>query len=190
MVFRAGEVCDSFHMVAAGQVKLFVGSPQGHEKVIEIFSAGQSFAEAIMFLDKPYIFNAQALTDAVMVEVTKDGVYTEIARDPKFAMHMLGGVSRRLSTLIQDVEAYTLKNGKQRLIEFLLGHLQPATGSDAQAAVVTLPANKTTVASRLSLTPEYFSRVLHDLEDQGLISIDRRIICIRDLRALKQNAEN
>jgi len=189
-VFRAGDACASLHMVVSGQVKLFVGSPQGHEKVIEIFSAGQSFAEAIMFLDKPYIFNAQALNTAVLLQVSKQGVFAEIARDPKFAMHMLGGVSRRLQALIQDVEGYALKSGKQRLITFLLRELDPSIDPLPRSVVVTLPASKTTIASRLSPTPEYFSRVLHDLEDQRLIKIDKRAIHIPDLQALRAQASD
>jgi len=44
--------------------------------------------------------------------------------------------------------------------------------------------SKATIASRLSLTPEYFSRVLHELEAAGLIEVDRRDIRIRDASAL------
>lgn len=187
-LFRAGDPCQALHMVAEGRVKLFVASPNGHEKVIEIFGPGQSFAEAIMFLDKPYIFNAQALGDVVLVEVGKQGVRAEIARDPKFAMHLLGGVSRRLQTLIQDVEGYTLKSGKQRLIEFLLRELAATAQGEPTAAVIHLPASKSTIASRLSLTPEYFSRVLHDLQDQRLIKIDKRAIHVPDLQALRAQA--
>ena len=42
------------------------------------------------------------------------------------------------------------------------------------------PVSKATIASRLSLTPEYFSRVLHELESEGLIAIDKREIQIPD----------
>jgi CRP-like cAMP-binding protein len=38
--------------------------------------------------------------------------------------------------------------------------------------------SKATIASRLSITPEYFSRVLHELEQAGLIRIDKRDIHI------------
>lgn len=190
LVFRVGDPCESLHMVVSGQVKLFMTSPLGHEKVIEIFSAGQSFAEAIMFLDKPYIFNAQALNEVVLLEVSKQGVFTEIARDPKFAMHMLGGVSRRLQTLIQDVEGYALKNGLQRLIVFLLRDVDLTSPSCTRSLVVTLPASKGTVASRLSLTPEYFSRVLHDLVDKQLIELDGRDIRIPDVHKLVDFGSN
>ena len=45
---------------------------------------------------------------------------------------------------------------------------------------MSLPASKATIASRLSLTPEYFSKVLHELESAGLIRIDKRDIHIVD----------
>jgi CRP/FNR family transcriptional regulator, dissimilatory nitrate respiration regulator len=38
----------------------------------------------------------------------------------------------------------------------------------------------------LSLTPEYFSRVLHELEADGLIEIQRREIRILDAQRLAQ----
>jgi CRP/FNR family transcriptional regulator, dissimilatory nitrate respiration regulator len=40
--------------------------------------------------------------------------------------------------------------------------------------------SKAAIASRLSMTPEYFSRVLHELEAKGLIEMDKREIRIPD----------
>lgn len=184
MVFRVGDACDAFHIVVAGQVKLFLVSLAGQEKVVEIISPGQSFAEALVFLDKPCILSAQALTDTVLVNVSKRGVFSEIAQDPHFALHMLAGISRRLHGLIQDVEGYALQNGLQRLIGYLLRDVETATVDCQTTVTVALPASKATIASRLSLTPEYFSRVLHELEAKELIHIDRREIRIPDVHKL------
>ncbi|MDD2808489.1 Crp/Fnr family transcriptional regulator [Rhodoferax sp.] len=184
MVFMVGHACDAFHIVVSGQVKLFVVSPSGHEKVIELISPGQSFAEALVFLNRPYILSAQALVETTLVNVSKQGVYSAIAQDPQFAMHMLAGISRRLHGLVQDVEGYALQNGLQRLIGYLLRDVDANHLPDQSTLTVALPANKSTIASRLSLTPEYFSRVLHDLEHKQLIHVDRREIRILDVKKL------
>lgn len=184
MIFSVGEACEAFHIVVTGQVKLFVVSPTGQEKVIELISPGQSFAEALVFLNKPYILSAQALADTLLVNVSKRGVVSEIEQDPHFALHMLAGISRRLHGLIQDVEAYALCNGMQRLIGYLLRDIEIDPASGKNTVTVSLPASKATIASRLSLTPEYFSRVLHELEAQQLIAIDRRDIRILDVQKL------
>ncbi|HRA64227.1 MAG TPA: Crp/Fnr family transcriptional regulator, partial [Burkholderiaceae bacterium] len=184
LVFRVGEPCNEFHVVVTGQVKLFVLSPSGQEKVVELISDGQSFAEAIMFTDRPYFLSAQALTDSLMLTVSKRAVIDEIARDHRFALRMLGGMSRRLHGLVHDVETYALHSGLQRVIGYLLRDHDIGECEPGDVRTVSLPVSKATIASRLSLTPEYFSRVLHELESRGLIEIDRRDIRIPDSRKL------
>ena len=187
MVFRVGEPCNAFHVAVTGQVKLFGLSPAGAEKVIEIIGPGQSFAEALMFTGRPYIVNAQALTDAMVLSIGKATVVAEIEQDPRFAMRMLAGISRRLHGLVHDVQSYALHSGQQRVIGYLLRD-QPADGgtggTGGDPVTVSLPVSKATIASRLSLTPEYFSRVLHELEAAGLVRIDKRDVHILDVQRL------
>lgn len=178
MVFHAGQPCEAFHVVVIGQVKLFVLSPAGQEKVIDVVGADKSFAEALMFLGQVSMINAQALADTLLLTVQRQTVMDEVERDPRFALRMLAGMSRRLHSLVNDVQANALQSGIQRIIGYLLRELQERGEGDAQGGVVSLAVSKATIASRLSLTPEYFSRVLRELEDAKLIEVDRRDIRI------------
>lgn len=187
MVFRVGTPCEEFHVTVLGQVKLFGLSPAGQEKVIELVGPGQSFAEALMFTGRPYIVNAQALTDTLLLTVKKHAVLAEIDHDSRFALRMLAGISRRLHGLVHDVQAYALHSGAQRVIGYLLRDQAAEDCVSGEVFTVSLPVSKATIASRLSLTPEYFSRVLHDLEDAGLIEIDKRDIRILDARRLAEH---
>lgn len=184
MVFRAGDICEAFHYVVSGQVRLYVASPTGVEKVIELVGPGHSFAEAMMFLSKPYMLNAQTLSDTLIMTVNKQTVFNEIERDPRFSMHMLSGISHWLHRLLLDVEGYSLHSGMQRLIGYLLRDVDLGSDEDFGVVTVSFPVAKATIASRLSLTPEYFSRVLHQLESEGLIEIDKREVRILDVRRL------
>jgi CRP-like cAMP-binding protein len=51
-----------------------------------------------------------------------------------------------------------------------------------------LPAKKGVIASRLSLTQEHFSRILHNLSHRGLILISGREIAIPDPEGLRRAA--
>ena len=186
LVFRQGEPCDAFYMVVTGQIKLFITSPAGQEKVIELISPGNSFAEALMFLEKPFIVSAQALADSLLIRVGREAVIQEIERDPKFCTRMLAGMARRLHGLVTDVEGYSLHSGMQRLIGYLLRDIEDDKLNTKSVVTVSLPVSKATLASRLSLTPEYFSRVLHELEAEGLIEIDKRDVRILDVPRLSQ----
>ncbi len=184
-IFRAGDPCTEFHVVVLGQVKLFAISSTGVEKVIELCGPGCSFAEAVMFMDIPYVVSAQTLTDALLLAIDKTTVLQEIQNSPTFALRMLAGLSRRLHGLIKDVEGYALHSGVQRVIGYLLGdHRSGEAASTSGSFTVSLPVSKAAIASRLSLTPEYFSRVLNELETAGLIRVDKRDIHIVDAAEL------
>lgn len=180
-VFRAGEPCQEFHVTVSGQIKLYAISPAGQEKIIELVGPGNSFAEAFMFMERPYMISAQALTDTLLLSVSREAVLHEIQGGAQFCMRMLAGLSRRLHGLVNDVQAYSLHSGVERVIGYLLRDL-PEEGE--QPASVMLPVSKASIASRLSMTPEYFSKVLHELESKGLIEIDKREIRLLDVQRL------
>jgi CRP-like cAMP-binding protein len=139
----------------------------------------------LVFTDKPYIVNAQALTDALVVSVHKSAITAEIARDGRFALRMLAGISRRLHGLVRDVQAYALDSGVQRVIGYLLRELpDDEAAAPDRVRQLSLPVSKATIASRLSLTPEYFSRVLRELEAHGLIEVNKRDVRIPDVQRL------
>src|SRR5512140_1144490 len=115
----------------------------------------------------------------MLLHVSRDAVFTELDRDPLFARALLAGLSQRLHRLINDVESYSLETGSQRVIGYLLRLDEETT--DTGPHKVTLPVSKALVASRLNLTPEHFSRILHDLTVNGLIRVDARDIEITDI---------
>lgn len=59
---------------------------------------------------------------------------------------------------------------------------------EVNVAVVTLPTAKATVASRLGMTPETFSRALSALAEEGLLRSEGRHIHINDCDALTTQA--
>jgi CRP-like cAMP-binding protein len=184
ILFHKGDPCTGFHVVVYGQVKLAFTSPLGAEKVVDIVGQGQSFGEALMFMDKPYIVYAQALADSMLVHVAKQTLFDELDRDPKFARKMIAGLSSRLHALVRDVEGYSLASGAQRVIGYLLRE-EDGAATAGSSVTVTLGVSKGILASRLNLTPEHFSRVLHDLSVTGLISVDGRQVHIPDIEKLR-----
>ena len=181
-IVQCGDPCTGFHVVVYGQVKLAFTSPQGVEKVVEIVRPGQSFGEALMLLDKPYIVFAQALADCMLLHVAKNAVLDELGPTP-FARRMLAGLASRLHGLVRDVEAYTLRSGQDRVIGYLLAELPE--GAVSGPAEVQLTPGKSVLASRLNMTPEHFSRILHDLTAGGLIEVSGRSIRVPDVVRLR-----
>jgi len=182
-LFHKGDMPEGFHLVVYGQVKLAFISPQGADKVVEIIGPGMSFGEAVMFLESPHVVYAQTLADSLLLHVSKTVVFNELEHNAKFARKMLGGLSRRLHGIISDVEAYCMHSGAQRVIGYLLRDAEQDEGNGK--ADVMLPTNKGVIASRLNLTPQHFSRILHELTEAGLVSVEGRTIHIADVERLR-----
>jgi CRP-like cAMP-binding protein len=53
ILFHKGDMPTGFYLIVYGQVKLAFTSAQGGEKVVDIVGQGQTFGEAVMFMDKP-----------------------------------------------------------------------------------------------------------------------------------------
>lgn len=184
MVFQRGDPSYGFYAVVHGQLKLAFSSPQGVEKVVHLVGPGKTFGEAVMFMGMPYPVYAQALTDSLLLHISKTTVFEWIERDPVFCRKMLAGLSSRLHSLIGDVEAYSLRSCAQRVIGYLLQHDCDNPGS-CKDLHVNLPASKTVIASRLNISPETFSRVLHDLSAAGLINVKGKDVAILDMDKLR-----
>lgn len=179
-VFHRGEPCNGFHIMVYGQVKLVAVSPAGAEKVVRLLGPGESFGEALLFLDKPYILSAIALADSMLLTVDKAVLFSELASEPMLARKMIAGLSKRLHSFVSDVKSYSLHSGTQRVIGYLLQAREASGGGELR-----LEVSKNVIASRLNLTPEHFSRILNDLTSKGLIEVNGRNITFRDEEGIR-----
>lgn len=182
-VFRQGEPSTGFYAVVHGRVALSSRSTQGRERVHDIVGAGRSFAEAIMFLDRPYIVSAKALGDALVLHVAKSAVFSELERTPGFARRIIAGLSEKLHAAVRELDTYALGSAEQRFADWLLRAAGPA---ERGAVSVTLPAAKRAIASRLNLSAEHLSRILRHLVAEGLIEVRGRVLEIPDVARLRR----
>lgn len=184
ILFRKGDPCGGFHVIVYGQVKLAFGASDGSEKVVEILGPGQSFGEALMFLDEPYLVFAETLADSLLLHIGKAAIFQELEHSQVFARRLLGGLAQRLHRILSDLEGYSLKSGTQRVIGYLMRDSMRGSSSGRNLEV-TLPATKSVIASRLSITREHFSRILHELTEADLIKVSGRTIRILDVERLR-----
>jgi CRP/FNR family transcriptional regulator, dissimilatory nitrate respiration regulator len=113
VLFQRGDPCRGFHAVLYGQVKLSLHGTSGTEKIVQVTSAGQTFGEAVMFLDKPYVVQAQTLTDCKLLFIPREVVFAQIEADSGFARRLLAALSARLHGLVHDLEGYALQSGRE-----------------------------------------------------------------------------
>jgi CRP-like cAMP-binding protein len=183
-LFEQGDPAGRFYLVLKGQIKLYRLSPEGNEKVIEIVTPGSTFAEALMFLNRPhYPVGATAIGNVELISVDAADFVALLKETPLTCFVLLGDMSRRLRVLIGEIDKLSLHSATCRVASYLLGR------AEAEGAVVDLGVPKLVIASRLTVKPETFSRIIRDLSDHGVIRVQARQIEVLDLAALKEAAE-
>lgn len=180
-LFNRGDRAHGFYLLLEGQVKLGVISPQGDEKVIGLIQPGESFGEAVLFLERTFPIYAQATLDSKVLLITRDAIFDILNNDVTVVRRMLAGISARNRQLVNDIESISLQNSTQRLI----GYLLQISADSPNPERVQLPANKLTIASMLNLTPETLSRVMLRLNNAGLIEVNGKEIVITNVAGLR-----
>ena len=181
MLFRKGDPATGMYVVVYGEVKLIATTPARGPRLAGIVGPGRSFGEPVMFLERPTVVDAQAASDALLLHLPKEAVFAEIERNSKFARRMIAGLSQRIERLVRELDRQALGSGSERFIDYLLRHRSGQAGP----FVVTLPAAKAEIASQLNLTPEHFSRILHELAQAGLLQVQGRHITVPDPARLR-----
>lgn len=183
IVFREGDVCTGLHFVVSGQVKLSFHTDAGYEQVVRLVGDGGSFEEVALFLSERYAMTAETIADTTLLHVARDVLVAEVERNAEFGGRVIRELCHQLRQRTLDLHSYVLLTGTQRVVGYLLSRL-PDGGCGKPVAVV-LPVKKGIIASRLNLTHEHFSRILHELAAAALIEVDGRDVLIRDVGRLR-----
>lgn len=183
ILFHQDTAAERFYLIGSGQIKLSRISPSGQEKVIEVMYPGSTFAEAVMFMHKQaYPVTAQALVDSVLYGISNQTYRNILGQSADYCLRLLADLSMRLHHHVQEIDHLSQQNAMHRLIRYLLYQV-PAGAGPSVALTLSIP--KQILASKLSIKPESFSRLLAILSQEGIISVDKQDIMIHDVERLK-----
>lgn len=183
-LFNLGDPVTHFYYVASGQVQLSRSSRRGDEKVIALIGAREVFGEALMFhpRNRGYPVDARMVQDGELIAFEISTVRALLQGSPDTCFRVMASMSARLHELVVQIDEITLHDATYRLITFLLTQL-PARAEHARDIQLVVP--KLVIASRLSIQPETFSRILSRLRRDGLIDADGAHIVLKDVERLK-----
>jgi CRP-like cAMP-binding protein len=187
-LFHAGDEARRFFLVTDGKMKLSRLALNGNEKVIEVISSGFTFAEALMFADRPrYPVRASAIGDTLVMGFDNEAFKALLQESVDTCFRLMADMSLRLRHLIKEIDDLTLQTATGRVAGFLCG-AYTYKGQTRQAFDLDMP--KGVLASRLSVKPETFSRILNNFSNQGLVKVQGARIEILDVKGLRKQAES
>lgn len=178
-LFLQGETAAAFFIVLEGWVKIYRTTPDGLEVVLHVFTKGETFAEAAIFLGGRYPASGETVSPSRLLRVDGSTFRARIEERPALAMAMLASASYSLKFLVEQIEQIKVRSAPQRIADFMVRMTEVRKG----AAVIEFPFEKGLLANRLGMKPESFSRALGQLRVHG-VSVERETVRIADVARL------
>ncbi len=179
VLFEQGAPAEAFYVVLDGWVKLYRITSEGEEAVLAVFSRGETFAEAAMFIDGNYPVCAEVISSSRLLKISGQLLRNMIREQPELAFAMLASAYRHLKTLVEQIEYIKLLSAPRRVAQFLVQRCPRKEG----ACVIGLPYEKTLIANRLGMKPESLSRAIARLRCLG-VRVDGEHVVIPDVAKL------
>jgi CRP-like cAMP-binding protein len=175
-------------VVAAGLLKVVISSEQGDEIVLNTLGPGETLGEIALLDGSPRSAAVVAAEPTWALMLSRSTVLTLLARHPTVLdalLRSLGGLVRRLTEQTGDLVFLDLGG---RLAKLLI-RLAEAHSTAGPPAVVNLGLSQSDLASMVGATRPAVNRALQSMAARGLISMDGRVIVLRDVAALRRRAE-
>ena len=173
LLFNEGEPATGMFLVVEGLIKVFKLAPDGREKVLHVFPAGETLAEAALFGEGRYPATAQAVAAATVASFPRQPLLQLLRDRPELCFRMLAGMSVKLKYLSQRIEELTFQSASVRLSSYLLGEME-----SRKRPQIRLDLSKRELAAMLGMTPETLSRLLASLREAGAIDVRGRSLVV------------
>lgn len=177
VIFLEGDPGDCFYLVLSGEIRIFKLSSDGREKTLALIGAGDFFGEMALIEAKARSASAGTLTKARLAVLHRDHFNQLIFEHPEIALKMIVQLAERLRQANQQIESLAFQDVRERLIHFLL---QYATETEKGTCVVSRKVTHQEIANLIGSSRESVTRMLGQLQDEGYITFDGKMIVVFD----------
>lgn len=173
-IMDAGDRVDAVPLVISGSIRVYQIADSGREITLYRFGAGECCvlsADSILG-DRLFPARAQVLEDAEVVMIPAKRFNDWLARSPAWRDFVFGAMSQRLVSLMHTLDDVAFARLDRRIAALLARR----TERDSSSIRITHQE----IADELGSSREVVSRVLEDLQDQGVVRLSRGVIEILD----------
>jgi CRP/FNR family transcriptional regulator, cyclic AMP receptor protein len=185
-IYAKGSPGQSIMAVLRGIAKMSCVSPEGKEIVLNIMHPGDIFGEIALLDGGERSADAIAMTDCELLVLNRRDFLPVLERHADICMMLLRILCQRLRQTSEQVEDVLFRHLESRIAKALL-HLAQNTGRrDANGLSVDLHLSQRELGGIAGGSRESVNKILQIWHREGVISLSKGSIVIRDLAALKR----
>ncbi len=189
VIFHEGTPANGLYILCRGAVKIYQSDRFGRDHILHIATAGDILGELPADHNEPYSASAEALTDAQLCYLSREGISKFLQESPMTGVRLIEALSKAVNKAQKKVRALALKRAENRMAELLL-QLAQATGPTDGATRIRLDFTRRELAEMIGVSTETAIRLLASLKRRRAIAIERRDLLVTDPDKLAQLARH
>jgi len=186
LLFLEGDKCQAFYIVSAGRVRLYEASLNGKEQTLLIKHPRDFFDVAALIDNLPHPLSAVTMSDVRLYTTSKTEMLHLVRQYPAIAEKLMPYMSRMLRQLDALVGDLSFNGVAARLGRLILEHVNAEGVTTPNGIYLPWGLTHREIALLIGTAREVVSRLLHQLEDEGVIKSNRGQLIIKNLPRLQK----
>lgn len=190
-IYLPSDSAEAAMVLAEGRVKIGSLTSDGKQTILAFVEPGELFGELEALDGGPREEFAEAAERSTVVLLPADVLRGLLEQDPGLALSVTKLIGLRRRRIERRLKSLLFRSNRQRLVSLLLEladqYGQPS--SDPPGTRLGIKLSHQDMASVIGSTRETVTLMLGDLQNEGLVTIGRRKLVIRDLSHLERAAD-
>lgn len=190
VLYDAGAPCKGLFCVNSGTLLVERSAQGGEGRRVRLVEQGDILGWADFFRNTTYRHRAICQTTATVCTIPAQAVRGLLLHNPLLALKFLSLAAQDLERSERSDLEQTYFSARRRLA-LALASLKNnhGEGTDSGDIVITLPISRRDLADLIAVRPETLSRVIRELESDGVATFSGRTVQITDLDRLLDEIE-
>jgi len=173
IIFRQGDPSDAVFYIQSGKVKTTVVSEEGKEAVVALLGTGDFFGEGCLTGQPQRLATVSALTECVIVRISKTDITRVIHEEPAFAELFISHLLARNSRVEEDLVDQLFNSSEKRLARTLL--ILANFGKEGRPEPIIAKVSQETLAEMIGTTRSRVSFFMNKFRKLGMIDYNGNI---------------
>jgi CRP/FNR family transcriptional regulator, cyclic AMP receptor protein len=179
VVFFENEQGDFFFMILEGRIKVTILGDDGREVILSLLGSGDFFGEMALLDNEPRSATAIAVEDSELLSLHRSDFQSVLSDNRSITTGLIKVLTARLRRANHQISTLALLDVYGRVARVIVDMAREEGRRLKDGRIAFRRATHQEIANRIGTTRETVTRMLKDLERQGMIHIEGREIIVQ-----------
>jgi CRP-like cAMP-binding protein len=178
VVFFENEEGDTFFMILEGRIKVTILGDDGREVILSMLATGDFFGEMALLDNEPRSATAIAVEETELLSLHRTDFQSVLTDNRSITTALIKILTARLRRANHQISTLALLDVYGRVARVIVDMAREEGRRLRDGRIAFRRATHQEIANRIGTTRETVTRMLKDLERQGLIHIEGKEIVV------------